>query len=354
MNITNVLDRASHRGAEAPTTGSPHPPTTTPPDAGYAGKPSWPTGAKVLVAILALAALLGVAGTAIGFASGDEPAPSNDALVDQLRGQVATLTAERDAATASVAALDDQIAAVRDELRAAQAERDQLGDQVAGRDDRIAALNERIGALRGRLAKLVDQRDGARATVTELEGQLSTARQQAAATIAGLEGQLSTARQRAAAAIAERDALAKLFPIGFSGAIAIDDVVGNYRLDLKQVYCSGLASCGTAPAITTAKLTATAQDYLRLTMGSLTDANVYRIEGGLHSVAQSTTALPACNGTTRAAHVTTTLYPHGFEVADDGSVDVTSLAGSVTIEAPATGSCPAALAFYSAELTPAS
>lgn len=333
MNMTEVLDRSrpTQTAEEAvPTTRPSQPPTTATPAIAQAGRGRWPTGAKILVALLASAALLGAVGTIVGSSSDDINTEDLDRLeseLEQARSEVDSVTAERNAALASVAVIDEQIAGVRAQLSATEATRDDLGADVA-------RLDQDVASLRGEAAALESARDEALASAGELEADLVTA------------------KALASTAVAERDARAALFPIEFDGSLAVADVTGEYDVDLSEAYCSGSTSCGKLPTIATATISATSQSHLRLAMASFPEMGLFRIDGGLHAVAESTAALPACDGVARRAHIAVTIYPHGFEVADGGAVEVTSLAASVTVEAPATGSCPAALAAYGAELTP--
>jgi hypothetical protein len=341
MNMTELLERsrpAQTAEQVAPTARPSQPPPTGTSATRRAGPGRWPTGAKVLVALLAFAALLGAAGTIVGFSSDDIDTDQLDRLESELdrlesdlgqaRTDVDSLTAERNAALTSVADADEQLAEVRAQLLATEAARDDLGADAAELEQEVASLLDEAAAL-------------------------ENARGEALASAVALEADLATANARATAAIAERDALVASFPIEFDGSLAVADVSGKYDVDLSEVYCSGSTSCGKLPTIASAMISATSQSYLRLTMAPLPEMGLFRIDGGLHAVAESTAVLPACDGVARRVHVAMTIYPHGFEVADDGAVEVTSLAASITVEAPATGTCPAALVAYGAELATA-
>ena len=47
-----------------------------------------------------------------------------------------------------------------------------------------------------------------------------------------------------------------------------------------------------------------------------------------------------------------TLFPGSYQIDDDGDRTVATVGGVLTVEAPAIGDCPAALAFYNVVLTP--
>ena len=129
-------------------------------------------------------------------------------------------------------------------------------------------------------------------------------------------------------------------------------MVGKYDIELSQVYCSGLSSCGKAPVLDDPTIRKTSDGFLRLDIPRFVEGGLFRADGALHMVADSTTAVPACAGTARASRVVMTILPGSYEIGHDGSGDVAALSAVVTVEAPAIGSCPATLAFYSAELAP--
>lgn len=324
MNITNGLLHRSQTGVRhaASTTGMdgdpPRPGLSGPSGPGPSGpraRAPWPTGAKVIVAILLVATVFATVGAAVGLASGDDG--SNER---QLTDQVATLTAERDEALADIEALDAELAALREQLAQAEAGNDDLAEQTAALEERIAELNE--------------QRDTAAGTVDELRAELTTA-QQALVT-----------------AIAERDGLAALFPMKFDASLGTTATTGTYDVTLSQLYCSGFTTCGKAPSLADLTITSTADGQLRFTIPQFAEGGLFRADGVFHTVLDTTTAVPACDGVARTARVAMTIVPGSYEIGDDGVRDVTGLSAVITVEAPAVGACPAGLAFYSADLAP--
>lgn len=326
MNMTSVLHRR-HGNPAADLLSTP--PNLAPPaSAPDAPAPApWPTGARVVVAILALAALL--LGTAAVLASGGDDSTSTDELL----ARIDSLTDERDDALRSIATLDDQIAALDDELFDALVDSGDLSDRVGELEARLAGLNAERAELAGTVDALTAARDAA----------LAEAQTNAAA--------LDTAQRRLAEAIAERDALAELFPVRIDAPLDGASPVGTHRIKLSPMYCVGLPTCGTTPALADATISRTSGN-LRLAIPGFVEGGLYDADGALHLVAASTTAVPACDGTTRTATVVATFFPGGMTVTDDGTQTVTSLNAVITVEAPAAGGCPAGLAFSRAALTP--
>lgn len=323
MNMTSVLHR--RHGHPAPGLLS-SPPSVVPPATTPDPRAPWPTGARVVVAILAVAALM--LGIAAVLAGGDD----DSTVTEDLRAQIATLSSERDEALRSISTLDDEIARLDAELFDALVEN---GD-----------LSERVAELEARLAELDAERTELLRTVDSLTAARDAALAEAQTTAAALE----TAQRRLADALAERDALAARFPVRFDASLDGAALVGKHRVKLSPLYCVGLPSCGTTPTLGDATISRSAGN-LRLAIPGFVDGGLYDADGALHLVAASTTAVPACDGTTRTASIVMTVFPGGLTVAEDGSQTVTGLHAVVTVEAPAAGGCPAGLAFYRATLT---
>lgn len=343
MNMSNVLHRRSRpTGALRPRIPSDRslPPSIDPPERETA-PPPWPTGAKVLVAILIVAAVLGTIGTALALASSDDGATER-----LLEDRVAALTQERDEALASADRLDAELATLREQLQVARTGNDELTDRIADLEARIATVTqertEAVAAADALTAEVADLE----ATIVDLEASIDGLE----TSIDGLDAGLKSANQRAAAAIAERDALAKLFPTSFDASLVDVDMVGGYDATIAQVHCTGLTTCGKAPAIGKPTISRTSQGALWLKLPGYVEGGLSRTGGALHMVAHSTTAIPQCAGVARQAEVTMTLFPGGYRINDEGVRSVTSIGGVMTVEAPAVGGCPATLAYYSVEL----
>jgi hypothetical protein len=301
MNMTTGLLHRSKTGADHPTLPSAPdlvPPSVHPPESGN-GMP-WPERAKVLVALLIVATVVATVGAAIGLTSRDDG--STERL---LRGRVASLTVERDNALGDVEEIDGELATLRQQLREALADNDNLTDSAV-----------------------------------ELE-----------ARIASLEAELATVQQRVTAVIAERDALADRFPMTFDASLG-NAVVGDYDVSVSEMYCAGFTSCRKAPALDDLTIRKTPEGFLRLKVPGFVEGGLFRADGALHTVVDTNTAIPACAGTPRTARVAMTVVPGVYEIGDDGVLDVVNLRAVITVEAAATGNCPAGLAFYSAEVTP--
>lgn len=316
MNMTKGLLHRSHTAAAdgalhtTPDSGPPpaHPPGTD------SGDP-WPMRARVLVALLVMATVLGTVGTVFGFTSGDDGATERT-----LRDQVASLTKERDDSLDAVDELDAELVTLRQRLRAAQ----------DGNDDLIA----RTAELEDQIAALTAQRDAAKDTA------------------ASLEVELATMQQRLTNTIAERDALAALFPMTFDVPFGTPVVIGDYDVGLSEIDCSGLTWCGKAPLLADLSIRTTPEGTLRFTIPGFAEGGLAFADGAFLTVVDSNTAIPACAGTPRTARVTMTMFPGLLEIARDSVPEVINMKAVFTVEAAATGSCPAAQAFYSAELAP--
>ena len=316
---------------------------------------AWPSSAKLVMAILIVAALLGAIGTVVGFVSGDDSTTELDA-------QIATLTSERDDLLAQLAEYDTRIAAVTTERDAVAAElaeldttasgvaaeRDQLVAQLASLDTALAAVTTDRDDLAVRLTELDATFADLTADIAELDesvARLSAERDQ-------LQSSLAAETLRASSAITERDALAALFPMALDADLADVDLVGTYDVDFTKGYCEGFVSCGTVPTVDELQIVETTEGWLRLEMDGFVSAGLFRVPGSLSTIAGSIEAVPACGTTPRVAVVTVTMYPHGLTVADDGTYEISDLGASFTVQSQAIGTCPAGVAVYGGELTP--
>jgi hypothetical protein len=323
VNITNVLHRSKTGGVDValPTRPSASPPNVFSLERGVGGGVRRPRRGAVLVALLAIAAVLGAIGTVAGFVSGDD-----DTSERELRGQVVALTSERADAVETLAVLDGELVSLRQQLLAAQDGADGLAGQV--------------GALQARIAATSDQRDVALSSVDRLDAELTLAQQELAVT-----------QQRLTDVTADRDAFARLFPMRFDPSVDAVGTAGVYEVDASRIYCAGLATCGSAPSMSDLTIRTTPEGYLRANIPGFVEGGLFRADGALHLVADSNVAVPACAGVARTAGVTMTIFPGSYEIGRDGARTITGLDAVVTVEAPAVGSCPAVLAFTSAELT---
>lgn len=341
MNMSQVLHRRSHSSSAVRTPQSAPssvPPSVRPPDERDGAPASWPMSAKVLVAILVVATVLGALGTAIASSSG------NDSAERALQDRIDTLVQERDGALSDVAALDAELATVQQELLDAQAGNDGLTADITELEARIETLSaQRADALADAAALTVTVGD-LEATIADLEGDLVELDGRADM----LDAALKSANDRAAAAIAARDNLAKLFPINLDGSLRNANLVGKRDVKLTSVFSSGAAL---APKVNSVTISRTASGNLRLDVPGLVEGGLFSADGALHLVASTNTAFPAVDGVARRADVTITLFPASFRVTDDGKQVVTGVSGVMTVAAPATGSTPAALAFYAIDVS---
>lgn len=344
MNMTNVLHRRSAPTVTTrPSTSPPNsvPPPGQPPDEIDRRPTPWPTDAKVWVAILVVATVIGAVGIAAALTSGGEASADR-----QLQDRITTLTQERDAAEERVVTLTEE----RDD---ALMTLDEIDAELLNLRERLQTAEDGSDELEVQIATLTAQRAEALATVDSLEatiGGLESSVAELESRVELLDAALLTANRRVADAVAERDALAKLFPIEFDASLIDGAMAGTYDVALKQIHCSGLGSCGTLPAVKELTITRTANGVLLVTIPEYVDGGLSRTGGALHMVAHSTTAIPACAGVARTAEITMTLFPGAYEIGDDGVPSVVAVGGVLTVESPAVGGCPAALAFYSVDL----
>jgi hypothetical protein len=170
--------------------------------------------------------------------------------------------------------------------------------------------------------------------------------------VVDLESDLAAQTQLTVTAVAERNALATLFPITFDASLEGVDLAGTYDVELTKAYCDGFTTCAALPSIDELTIRETPAGYLELVIDDFVTAGMFRVDGALYAIADSTTAVNACAATPRVARVAVTVYAHGMTLADDGTQQVTDLGASLTVQAPATAGCPAGLAFYGAQVAP--
>jgi len=343
MNMSSVLHRGTNTNVveQTPVTA---PPTRSAPNRPGDNRPdAWPAGAKVIVAILIAATVLGLIGSAIGLASGRDGANER-----QLRSSVASLTSERDDAVGQLADLDVELTSLQQRLQATQ-------DDLDAQGDRNGVLADRISALEGQIATVTDERAAALDRAVGLEsriGDLTGERDAALGSVDQLTASLATVQTRLAAVTAERDALAKLFPVTLDRPLADVITPGKYGVKASEIYCAGLTSCGKAPVFADLTISKTTQGYLRLAAPQLAEGGLFRAAGALHLATGSKTAVPSCSGVARTATVAMTIFPGSYTVDAKGAATIAGLNAVATVEAPATGTCPAVLAFYSMTLSP--
>lgn len=331
MNMMHVL----HRGTRPRLLDAVVPaPDFTPPTPGdvqpAATPPPWPAGARALVVVLVVAVVLGAIGTATGVVSRDDKSTAR-----ALREDVVALTVELDRAIDLIGDLDAQLTTVRLQLVDAEAANEALGLDVDALQTQIEALEGLRADALATIDELTAQRDKA---LADTRSALTAADDRAA--------ELVTVRERVAALVAQRDSLVALFPMKFDVSLGDVAVVGTYDVNTGQVFCTGLPTCGATRVLDDLKITKTSDGFLRASIAGFVEGGLFRADGALHLVADSTTAVPACDGTARTARIVMTAFPGGYQIAQDGTRKIVGLDGVITIEAPAVGTCPAVLAFY--------
>ena len=355
-----VVDRPTREGSERR---SP-PPPVRPSEPGPGS--SWPFGAKLIVAILAVLALAGAVGTVVGWTSDDETT-TGDVTADsttELQATVDDLTAERDQLVTARDEAVERVDALEASLATAETARDDAIVQLA----ELEAANETLGSegleLAGQLTELEGQLTELNGQLTAMESELDSAildRDQLAAEVVEAETTISELRSSlvaqfalTATAVNERDALAALFPLTVETSLRDIDLAGDYDADISAVYCEGFPDCGTLPQFDELTIVKTNQGWLRVEIDDYLDAGLFLTEGSLFAVAGSTTAVLDCNGVTRPATVSLTLSARGLTVADDGSSAIDDLGASLMVQSPSVGTCARGLAFYGVELSPVS
>lgn len=315
--MTDLLEKTTGTEVVEKTT-----PTITrgpaPPDRAIPTK--WPTGAKALVVVFLIAAMLGAAGTVIGFMTGDDETVAPDTT--ELEATIDSLTAERDRLLTVYDALGVDLVTQRNLTAEARQARDQLARQIS--------------AVETQLLTITAQRNNLRSANVNL----------GAAFVAESD--------RADAAQAQLDDLAALFPMKFDTTLAGVDLVGTYDVKFTEVYCNGFGTCGVLPPVNEVVIQETPEGWLRLMIPGFTSTALHRVDGGLYAITDSSADAFACGTTARAARVAVTMFGHGLTVADNGAHQITDLGGSLTVEAPAAAGCPAGLAFYGVSMTPQS
>lgn len=324
MNTAQLLHRRSTPATRtrpfqiAPSDAPPIEPAS-PSGTGPEDTPRRPRDATSLIVALAVAAVATLIVAAVVIA-----ATRDDTRERELAERVAGLTQERDAALADIVAVDAELADVRR----------QLTDALAGSDD----LSGRVEALQGRVAALTEERDALDATVDELTGQAATL----AEALGDLRGQLTDMTD-------QRDAFADRFPLG-SDVVGLGAYVGTWDVAATPIHCAGLSACGAVTTPGDLTITRTADGWLRGSIPGYVDGGFSRVGGALHLIAHSTTVVPAADGVPRQAAITLTLFPGGYDLDADGAVTVDSIDGVLTVEAPATATAPAVVAYYEVSL----
>lgn len=314
--------------------------------------PRWPAAARAVVVVLVVAVVLGAIGTVIGVASRDD-----GSTVRELRDDVAALTVERDRAADTVRDLDAQLVTLRQRLADAEAANDSLGRDVDALGTQIDALTDLRAEALATVDDVTAQLDEALVTIDDLTTQRDKALADTRAALATADeraAELVTVRERVTALVAKRDALAALFPMKFDVSLGDVAVVGTYDVTTSQVFCAGLSTCGKARLLDDLKITKTSDGFLRAAIPGFVEGGLFRADGALHLVADSTTAVPACDGKARTARIVMTAFPGSYQIAEDGTRKIVGLDGVITVEADAVGTCPAVLAFYAAGLKSAS
>jgi uncharacterized protein YdcH (DUF465 family) len=319
----------------------------TPTDRAPSPHQPWPRDAKLIIAILAVAALLAVLGTFLATRGGDEGTTDQQDQIELLTAEQARLTSELETANARVAALTDEI--------------DALDAQIADLDAQLATATTDVDELTAQRVSLTTERAelqaslaAAEAEVAALEVRLDTAADVTATLderIAVLDVRVGYLIDRATAAEQERDALLALFPIEFDSSLQGVDLAGVWRLTWDDVYCTGFGTCGNLPAFDQITISQTPEGWLRASATGVFDAGLFEVEGALYANTDSVTAAPRCGVDQRIARVGLTLYASGVSVAEDGTHVIEDLGATYVVDAPATATCPNGIAVYGAQLT---
>lgn len=352
--MTDLAERTTGVDVVDKTTPSPTPghapPGRLPPITSHV-TPPWPPRAKAVVAVLLVIAVLGVVGTVIGFLSDDDTTTTEQ----EYESTIETLTTERSDLVAQATELQATIDSLDAERDAAVAQVTELEATIDTLTADGGATVAQVADLEAAVESLIAARDGLANEVIWLEATIAARtgqRDDLVAQVTDLESDLAAQTRLTGTAVADRNAFADLFPIEFDASIQDIDLVDTYDVELSKAYCEGFTTCATLPSVDELTIRETPEGYLELVIDDYVTAGMYRVDGAFYAIADSTTAVAPCAGTARVARIATTLYGHGLSVADDGTPQVTDLGASLTVQAPATASCPAGLAFYGAQVTP--
>jgi len=338
----------------------PMPPIEHPPEEETGAAP-WPRRAKIAVAILAAATLFGVLGTIIAATTGDGSDETAEAQIQQL-------TDERDALQVEQQDLTDQLDAqtvVATELAADLEARDgriaDLDQQIADLESDLGTTGTELAALRSQRDALVAERadlvtslDATSAAIADLEAQLAIKADETAALderITALGADVDALLDRAKSAEAERDELAAMFPMKVDTTLDPGDVTGTWDLTWGRHYCEGFTSCVNDPGFDEIEIRTIADGTLQVEIDGHFVAGLGRADGALTAVGQSTAALPTCDGSPRLANVSLTIYGLEMTATANGSQTVAQLGATVTVDAPATATCPGGVQVFGATLS---
>jgi outer membrane murein-binding lipoprotein Lpp len=344
--MLELLDRTLHEPAPMPTEeAGAHrlPPKAPPPIETNISKP-WPRSARITLIALLAVAVLGLVGSIVNWNRADD----TDTPTTQAR--LAQVTAERDDLRVERQELQGDVNRLTTDLETAQADVNRLTTdlETAQADaagaaiarEQLAVAATQLATLRLEQVAVAGDLADAEARIDELTGQvvdLTTAGDQLATDLA--------------AAKADRDALAKLFPVTVEPMLATADISGTWDADWTRAYNEGLADI-TLPTVTTMTITEDTNGWIHLTIPGVVTADLTRTDGALFTIVDTTTVVPAVNGTARTARLAITVYTAGTTVARDGTAAVTALGVSVAVSTPAVNGAPAGVALYGAELTP--
>ena len=352
----------------APVPAPPRPPTIAPTEPDDSRRRPDGRRRPILIALVAVA-VLGIIGSIVGVVR-----------TERRDDQLAELTAANEQVLAAIESADAAIAAAETSLELVTDERDDLATRLGALTTTLSDRANDVAELRSDLAAVTADRDDLVATIVELDTTIAeqeatiaergaTIAERAAeiaerdAEIDDLAAEITTLTDRLVTVTddrgghRERNALIARFPVEVTTATAAAAFVDTYDVALTQVYCAGLPGCGTLPDLDGLAIRRTTGDNLQVVVPGMMTAGLYRTDGALFAIADTTTAVPACNGTARTARVAMTIHPSALQVDRDGRTHVTELGASLVIETdtvPGAGGCAAGLVVYGAELTPAS
>jgi hypothetical protein len=270
-----------------------------------ATKKGWPKKAKVTVGILVVLAALGAAGTAVFYSQ------ASSAENDTDDANAALVVAQRRADDAETQ-LAEQEAVAQTELAAVTAERDAA--QAA-----LDAANAEIETLKATVEELTLQLTEANDKILELETILAD--------------------------------LAAPFPVTAAPDLTTANIDGLYSIRLTEIRCRELPQCGQPPQLADGRLTRTGNQLLFSIPGVLEIALTGQ-ESQLFGDAVNQGLAAACGDVPRPQSMTMSLHAATGAVQVDATTTITSIGGSVIINADAAGECGPGEVWYSATLTP--
>jgi hypothetical protein len=219
-------------------------------------------------------------------------------------------------------------------------------DAQEAANSNTAALNKQVSDLKGQVGTLTAQVGNLNKQVSDLQAQLKTSQD---ATVAAQKA-ADDAKAQADGAKAQADALAKLFPVNASSTAG--GLPGNYTTGTVKT-ATGNCSLASCPSTQLTLVIAGSGSSFTISdpqIGKPALTLSHNAVWAATGQAQGSLQL-ACETTPVITSFTLNLAPAATALDDKGATQVTTLAGSLVLTAPAStgpagAACPAGLAVY--------